>query len=108
MIIAPFPYRMPECFNYFFLYSCNYLPTLPESTSQFSYLLLHLKKLYAKLILVFVFAFIAMACNNNEKAKTAESPESVAKPPVAFPYLASYSSSFEMGDPAYVATILKG
>ena len=56
---------------------------------------------------MFLFAFIVLACNN-EKAKPAESAETATKPAVALPYLASYSSSFEMGDPAYVATILKG
>jgi hypothetical protein len=61
-----------------------------------------------KSIFLFAFAVIAMACNNNETAKTAESTEAAAKPAVTLPYMPSYSSSFEIGNPAYAATILQG
>jgi hypothetical protein len=61
-----------------------------------------------KTMFLFAFAVIAMACNNNEKAKTAEPTEAVAKPAVTLPYKVSYSSSFEMGNPEYAAKILQG
>jgi hypothetical protein len=61
-----------------------------------------------KIILIFSFAVLAMSCNN-EKKESAESKETTeAKPAVALSMPASYSSSFEMGNPAYTAMIVKG
>ena len=59
-----------------------------------------------KMIYFFCLALFVMACNNEKK----EIPpaEAGAKPAVALPYTASYSSSFQMGDPAYAAMILQG
>lgn len=57
----------------------------------------------------FLFAagsLILAACNNEKKEAAA--PEAPAKKTVTLPYTAVYSSSFEMGNPEYVATILKG
>lgn len=52
-------------------------------------------------------AAIAISCNNEQK-ETAESDGVNTKEPVALPYEATYSSSFEMGNPNYSATILQG
>ena len=59
-----------------------------------------------RLIFLFSFAVIVMSCN--EKKQADESSGTIAKPSVTLPYQATYSSSFEMGDPAYSATILQG
>jgi len=61
-----------------------------------------------KIILVFCFAMLAMACNN-EKKESAESKETAeTKPGVPLSLPASYSSSFEMGNSAYTAMIVQG
>ena len=61
-----------------------------------------------KLFFVFCIAVLAMACNN-EKKEPATAAETPAKAPAAtLPYTASYSSAFEMGNPAYSAMILQG
>ena len=59
-----------------------------------------------RLIFLLSFAVIVMSCN--EKKQAAESSGTAAKQSVTLPYQATYSSSFEMGDPAYSATILQG
>ncbi|MBI1780741.1 MAG: hypothetical protein HYR66_05170 [Sphingobacteriales bacterium] len=60
-----------------------------------------------KLLFVFCLAVFAMACNNEKKeAETKETTE--AKPTVAFSMPIAYSSSWEMGNPAYAAMIVKG
>jgi len=61
-----------------------------------------------KLILVFCLGILVMSCNNEKKeaAEGKETPE--AKPAVALALPASYSSSFEMGNPAYTAMIVQG
>ncbi len=51
-------------------------------------------------------AAIAMSCNT-QAPKTETATPTVPKN-VPLPYTASYSSSFEMGNPEYTATILKG
>jgi hypothetical protein len=58
---------------------------------------------------IFLFAtasFLITACNNEKKEASGAEP--AVKKAVALPYTASYSSSFEMGNPEYVATILQG
>jgi hypothetical protein len=52
----------------------------------------------------FLFAALIsmMACN------TEKPDETTAKTPVVIPYTASYSTSFEMGDPAFITTIVQG
>lgn len=59
------------------------------------------------LILVFIAGgFFLSACNNEKKeAATTELP---TKKTVTLPYIANYSSSFEMGNPEYTAVILQG
>ena len=68
------------------------------------------------LLLLSAAAFIA-GCNNDKTAGasgdkggggTTDSKTVTAKTDVALPYTASYSSSFEMGNPAYAAMILQG
>lgn len=64
-----------------------------------------------KLIVVFCLGVLAMSCNNEKKEAAAETTEtSEAKPAVAVPLSlpASYSSSFEIGNPAYAAMIVQG
>lgn len=60
-----------------------------------------------KLICVFTIAMLAISCNN-QKTDTEAPKTEAAKENVALPYTASYSSSFEMGNPAYSASILQG
>lgn len=58
---------------------------------------------------IFLFAagsFLMAACNNEKKEGTDAQPTS--KKAATFPYTAAYSSSFEMGNPDYTATILQG
>jgi hypothetical protein len=51
---------------------------------------------------------VIVACNTDKKTDDVAGATKVDKPAVALPYTASYSSSFEMGDPAHSATILQG
>lgn len=59
-----------------------------------------------KTFLYLMVAVLLAACNNETKEET-KAAEPV-KATVQLPYTASYSSSFEMGDPGHVATILQG
>ncbi|CAN5555848.1 hypothetical protein BH11BAC3_BH11BAC3_40010 [soil metagenome] len=59
-----------------------------------------------KFIAILSISVLAFSCSD-QKTETAATPEA-AKPEVKLPYTASYSSDFEMGNPAYVATILQG
>ena len=60
-----------------------------------------------KIFSILALAAFTIGCNNakKESAATADAP---AKPVVTLPYNAIYSSSFEMGNPAYSAMILQG
>jgi hypothetical protein len=51
---------------------------------------------------------LMMACNNEKKTDTTAAETKVDRPEVVLPYTASYSSSFEAGNPEYSATILQG
>jgi len=51
---------------------------------------------------------LMMACNNEKKTDEATAGTKMEKPAVSLPYTASYSSSFEQGNPEYSATILQG
>lgn len=54
-------------------------------------------------------AALFTACNNEKKTDTPANNDSTgAKTSVTLPYTASYSSSFEPGNPAYAALILQG
>ncbi len=59
-----------------------------------------------KVLLVLTAAALFAACNDakKEETKTAEP----AKAAVKLPYMAAYSSSFEIGNPAYAAMIEQG
>ena len=65
-----------------------------------------------KLSFVFCIAVLAMACNSEKKepatGTTVVTDSTTAKTPVSMPYTAAYSSSFEMGNPAYASMILQG
>ncbi|MBC7827389.1 MAG: hypothetical protein H7122_06565 [Chitinophagaceae bacterium] len=61
-----------------------------------------------KIFLLITVAAVLNACNNEIKSGSADSDSTSAKSPVTLPYTASYSSSFEMGNPEFSATILKG
>jgi len=58
--------------------------------------------------LCFTATLILAACNNEKKTEDVAGASKVEKPAVALPYTASYSSSFEIGDPAHSSTILQG
>jgi hypothetical protein len=60
-----------------------------------------------QLFLFFMIALLA-ACNSEKTESKAADETKADKPAVALPYTASYSSSFEMGNPEYSATILQG
>ena len=53
-------------------------------------------------------AALFTACSNEKKSDTDSSDAKTGKSSVTLPYTASYSSSFEMGNPEYSATILQG
>jgi hypothetical protein len=59
-----------------------------------------------KTFLFLAAAVLLAACSNEKKEETKTDDQS--KSSVTLPYTASYSSSFEMGDPKHVATILQG
>ncbi len=61
-----------------------------------------------KWMFVFTAGTLIMAACNNEKKETAAAEEPAAKKTVPMAYTAIYSSSFEMGNPEYTATILQG
>jgi hypothetical protein len=61
-----------------------------------------------QLLLCLAAASMMMACNNEKKTDDATTETKMDKPAVTLPYMASYSSSFEMGNPAYSAMILQG
>jgi len=54
-----------------------------------------------KIMLLLAATALIAACNSEKKTEE-------TKPPVALPYVASYSSSFEIGNAEYAATILQG
>jgi hypothetical protein len=58
-----------------------------------------------KLLLFLVAASFVAACSTGKKPDT---DTMAAKTAVPLPYTANYSSSFEMGNPAYAAMILQG
>src|SRR5688572_7105075 len=54
-----------------------------------------------KIMLLLAATSLLAACNSQKKTEE-------SKPPVALPYVASYSSSFEIGNAEHTATILQG
>lgn len=56
---------------------------------------------------LFTVGILLLVACNNEKTETSGGGENAKKMP-SLPFTASYSSSFEMGNPAYIATILQG
>ncbi len=59
-------------------------------------------------MLVFTAGTLLVAACNNEKKETAGGEEAVVKKAVTLAYTPTYSSSFEMGNPEYTATIIQG
>ncbi|MEI9809283.1 MAG: hypothetical protein WDO16_16245 [Bacteroidota bacterium] len=53
-------------------------------------------------------ASLLAACNNEKKTDSTAAETKIDKPTVPLPFTASYSSSFEIGNPAYSAMILQG
>jgi len=60
-----------------------------------------------KKILVFI-AVIAFACETEKKSDVVEVPAKVEPTPISLPYVPSYSSSFEIGNPEYATMIVQG
>jgi hypothetical protein len=80
-------------------------PSVNISGKQF---IIHLKqKSFMRKTFLFLIAVVMLAACSNEKKEETKADDQ-AKSSVALPYTASYSSSFEMGDPKHVATILQG
>ena len=61
-----------------------------------------------KLFFVFCLAVLAIACNNEKKEPAANTETAAAKAAVTFSMPIAYSSSFEIGNPAYAAMIVQG
>jgi hypothetical protein len=61
-----------------------------------------------KILLMLTVAAFFAACNNEKKTDTPAAAAKTDMPAVALPMKASYSSSFEMGNPAYAAMIVQG
>ena len=62
-----------------------------------------------KLLFVFCICLLAMACNNQKKESEVNTETTAAKKSaVPLPMPVTYSSSFEMGNPAYAAMIVQG
>lgn len=62
-----------------------------------------------KLLLLCVAGACLYACNDNANTAATDSAKDTtqpAAPPINFPYKASYSSDFEMGDPKHAKTVL--
>ena len=63
-----------------------------------------MKKIYLLMAAAALFA----GCKDETKLDAANSDSTAVKSSVALPYVAEYSSSFEIGNPEYSATILNG
>jgi hypothetical protein len=61
-----------------------------------------------KILLMMAAVTVLAACNDEKKSDTGSTDTKKETPAVTLPYTASYSSSFEMGNPTYAAMILQG
>jgi hypothetical protein len=61
-----------------------------------------------KILLLLIGTVLLVACNNEKKTDTGSTDAKPEKPVVPLAYKATYSSSFEMGSPAYAAMIVQG
>jgi hypothetical protein len=61
-----------------------------------------------KIYLLLAGAALLTACNTETTTDSVASDSAMVKSAVALPYTANYSSSFEMGNPQYSASILQG
>ncbi|MDH4091261.1 MAG: hypothetical protein OEV74_20940 [Cyclobacteriaceae bacterium] len=60
-----------------------------------------------KMLLLFAAMSSLIACTNEKRAESSD-VMAEASPAVTLPYVASYSSSFEIGNPAYAQMIVQG
>lgn len=61
-----------------------------------------------KILLIPVAAAMIFACSPEQKSDIAESPVMAENMSITLPYVPSYSSSFEMGNPEYATMIVQG
>ena len=61
-----------------------------------------------KTLLIIAVASIVFACNTEKTPENASSPEAAVAPKLNLPYVPSYSSSFELGNPAYAEMVVQG
>ncbi len=61
-----------------------------------------------KLLFVFGVCLLAIACNNEKKESAVNTETAAVKPAMTLSMPATYSSSFEMGNPDYAAMIVQG
>ncbi len=61
-----------------------------------------------KILAFLAVTTIVFACNTEKKSDMAESPVMSEDITIPLPYVPSYSSSFEMGDPAYATMVVQG
>jgi len=59
-----------------------------------------------KLIFIFIVTIVAISCN--QKRENAASTQTATVTAAPLPFQPTYSSSFEMGNPAYAAMVLQG
>ena len=64
-----------------------------------------MKKIYSTLLIV---SLVLLACQSENSSEPVAGDSAVDKPAVALPFTPSYSSSFEIGNPAHSALILQG
>ena len=88
------------------------IPSAPLTNSYFLFNITFFNlKLFVmqKLLFVFCICLLAMACNNQKKESEVNTETTAAKKSaVPLPMPVTYSSSFEMGNPAYAAMIVQG
>ena len=64
-----------------------------------------MKKIYSTLLIV---SLVLLACQSENSSEPVAGDSAVDKPAVALPFTPSYSSSFEIGNPAHSTLILQG
>jgi hypothetical protein len=61
-----------------------------------------------KITFMFAITLMIYSCNTEQKSEMAEVTAVPEKMDISMPYMPSYSSSFEMGNPAYATMIVQG
>jgi hypothetical protein len=98
--IPPFHFIIPT-------FTISLYPPFSYSTITFIHFSFKTKIFMRKTFLVIMIAGVLAACNNDTKVAGASDAKDV-KPAPPMAYTATYSSSFEMGNPEYAAMILQG